>query len=363
MHTLDRMLFFAYIRSYVIVLTSLISLYVVIDLFTNIDDFAGRGNIHSMVRHIASYYGPQIALIFDRMCEAIALLAAVFTMSWAVRNNELLPQLSAGISAHRVIRPILIGSVLALSIGPISQELLIPRIADELQIPKDDPNLERPIELKGAFDSTGVHLEGIAGYRKDQRIKAFFVTFPESATSAMSHLQVEEAIYFPRTDAMEAGWMLFNATPEIATDALPEQLQIVGPRRYFLRTRDTDFDAMTRGSKWYMFASTRKLQEILSRPDPRRMAPVAVMFHMRFTRPIIGMLMVVLGLSMLLRNHNRHVLVSAGVCLVMSASVYALVFACRYLGEADILAAPLAAWAPVILFGAYSLAQFDAIQT
>ena len=42
MHTLDRMLFFAFVRSYAIVLTSLLSLYVVIDLFTNLDDFAGK---------------------------------------------------------------------------------------------------------------------------------------------------------------------------------------------------------------------------------------------------------------------------------------------------------------------------------
>jgi lipopolysaccharide export system permease protein len=55
MHTLDRMLLFAFFRSYAIVLTSLLSLYVIIDLFTNLDDFAGRGSFVGMMRHIGRH--------------------------------------------------------------------------------------------------------------------------------------------------------------------------------------------------------------------------------------------------------------------------------------------------------------------
>ena len=39
MHTLDRMLFVSFLRAYLICLVSTLSLYVVVDLFTNIDDF------------------------------------------------------------------------------------------------------------------------------------------------------------------------------------------------------------------------------------------------------------------------------------------------------------------------------------
>lgn len=362
MHTLDRMLFFAFVRSYAIVLTSLLSLYVVIDLFTNLDDFAGKGSFGSMVNHLVRYYGPQIALIFDRLCESIALLAAVFTMAWAQRNNELLPQLSAGISTHRVIRPVLLGTLMALALGPVNQELLIPRLSDELQIPRDDPQQERPIDLQGAYDSTGLHIEGSTGFRKDQRVHKLYVNFAESSAS-ITDLQAEEAVYSPATHDKQAGWVLYNTKPEVVPDPLPPNLTPLGPRKYFLTTREVDFDSLTRGSKWYTYATTAKLRHILARPDPRRMAPVAVLFHMRYTRPLVGFLMVLIGLTIILRDHNRHVLVSAGTCLIMCAIFYAAVYGCKYLGENDLLSAPLAAWLPAILFGGYAIASYDAIQT
>ncbi|MGL4419463.1 MAG: LptF/LptG family permease, partial [Gemmataceae bacterium] len=124
MMTLDRMVLIAFVRSYLIVLVSLLSLYIVIDLFTNLDDFAGRGSFLGMLEHIGKYYGVRVLQIFDRLCEAITLLAAMFTISWMQRNNELLPQLSAGISTHRIIRPVILGSMTMLCLGPINQEYL-----------------------------------------------------------------------------------------------------------------------------------------------------------------------------------------------------------------------------------------------
>ena len=137
--TLDRMFLVSFFRSYFIVWTSLISLYVVIDLFTNIDDFGSKGGgLGSVVTHIAQYYGYRVALIFDLLAEFITLMAAMFTVAWLQRNNELLPQLSAGIPTRRVIRPILLGAAITLALGPVNKEFVIPRIADELMKPRDD---------------------------------------------------------------------------------------------------------------------------------------------------------------------------------------------------------------------------------
>ena len=96
---------------------------------------------------------------------------------------------------------------------------------------------------------------------------------------------------------------------------------MINSGRFFLRTQEVDFDTITRGATWFMYASTPKLQELLSRPEPRRLAPVAVLFHMRLTRPIGGALLVLLGLAVILRDQNRHVFISAGLCLAVCAVV------------------------------------------
>ena len=197
--TLDRMVLVSFFRSYMIVCTSLLSLYVVLDLFTNIDTFGRSGGVVGISKHIFGYYSTQIALIFDRMAESITLLAAMFTVSWMQRNNELLPQLSAGVPTRRVILPVLLGAAITLSFGPLNQEFVIPVIADRLQAPRDDLEGAKAVVLMGAYDPSGVHIEGLAGFRKDLRVVRFYATFPETlpngqpSPSGMIHVQAEEA--------------------------------------------------------------------------------------------------------------------------------------------------------------------------
>jgi lipopolysaccharide export system permease protein len=360
---LDRMYLWGYFRSYMIVLISLLSLYIVVDLFTNLDDFSGRGFVPMLV-HIGKYYSVRISEIFDRLSEAISLLGAMFTVAWMQRNNELLPQLSAGISTRRVIRPILLGSVFTLALGPLNQEFVIPRIAEELTIPRDDPELDKPTIVHGVYDQAGMHVEGIAGYRKDQKVQWFFITFPETGPGGMIHLTAREAQYIPPgAGPQSGGWMLFNTEPGVIEGPLPNRLVRVSPGQFFLTAPDIDFDAVTRGARWYLFASTPRLRELLAKPDARRQSAVAVVFHMRITRPIIGGLLVVLGLAVILRDQNRNVFISAGLCLVMCACFYAAVYGFKFMGENDILSPAMAAWMPVLIFGPLAVTLFDAIHT
>src|SRR5690349_9359277 len=130
MYVLDRLLIRAYFKAYCICLLSLLSLYVVIDLFTNVDDFASRSKgFGSVLVHIGTYYGYRVSKIFDQMCEMIVLLAAMFTVAWMQRNNELIPLLSAGVSTRRAVRPVLIAASLMLGLSTVNQELIIPHIA------------------------------------------------------------------------------------------------------------------------------------------------------------------------------------------------------------------------------------------
>ena len=52
MNILDRMVFFSFIRAYFICLTSTLSLYIIVDLFTNIDAYAikANGDPHGITR-------------------------------------------------------------------------------------------------------------------------------------------------------------------------------------------------------------------------------------------------------------------------------------------------------------------------
>jgi hypothetical protein len=64
----------AFFKAYIVCLVSMLSLYVVVDLFTNLDDFTGKNKPWQKVAiDIAAFYGYRLSQIFDRLCEAIVL--------------------------------------------------------------------------------------------------------------------------------------------------------------------------------------------------------------------------------------------------------------------------------------------------
>ena len=103
--------------------------------------------------------------------------------------------------------------------------------------------------------------------------------------------------------------------------------------------------------------------DALARPDSRRQANVAVVFHMRFTRPLVGVLLVLMGLGVILRDQNKNVFVNVGLCLILCVVFYIVFYGCKFLGENDILAPAPAAWLPVLIFGPFAFVLFDAAHT
>lgn len=381
MTTLDRLYLVSYFKQYTIVLASLLSLYVVVDLFTNLNDFTGnKPGFSAVLNHIVGYYSVQVLLIFDRLSEAITLIGAVFTVALMQRNNELLPQLSAGVPTARVIRPVLLGGLITTALGPLVTELVIPRFADRLTVPRDDPELRKPTVVRGGYDpATGAHVVAEQAFRRELKVTKFeFTSAPlgdaeptespgvPGSGSGLLHVTAGEAFYVPPVagQPLSGGWKLYSAMPEQPdpSQRLPKNLRHLEYGKYFLKT-DVSFDAVTRRSSWYMFAPTGQLWEMLHETDGTRQPGVAVLFHSRLVRPLVGLTMLVLGLGIVLRDQNRHVFISAGACLVVSALFYVMVLACKYGGDNEFLPAPLAAWLPVVLAGPLAVSLFDAMHT
>lgn len=368
MTILDRMLFVSFVRAYLICLISTLSLYVIVDLFTNIDDFFQPGRpVWLVLKHIATYYGYRSVQYYDRLCEAISLLAAMFTVAWTQRNNELIPILSAGVSVHRFLRPIFAGAAVMLGVGVINQELVIPRIANGLVTDREDPEGTKDLIVQGCYDPNKVHIDGFRGFRKERMVERFYVTLPISSTSEMRHLAAANAVYVPPVEGerYSGGWWMMGTTPPDLSDRRFDRdvIEMVDPGRYFVWVKEATFDRVTQGQKSQGFASTETVYSLMQRTDAGRMNGLAVLFHMRIVRPIVGLLLIVMGLSIILRDQTRHVFISSGLCLAMCVVFFAAVFGGRFLGMADYVTPALAAWLPVVIFGPISFALYDAIHT
>jgi lipopolysaccharide export system permease protein len=367
MNLLDRQLIRNYLKAYLVCLVSLLSLYVVVDLFLNVDEIAQHHQgMAAITKYIGTYYGYKISQIFDLLCEAVVLLAAMFTVALMQRSNELLPLLSAGVSTRRVVRPVLWSACAMLLLTVLNKELVIPRIGMYLLLPREDPYGEKRMDAHGAFEPNGIHLEGKDAYRRESVVEHFGCLIPETISPDLIHLFAERAYYYPPGEGPcgGGGWLLTQTTPaELQKWDKPEILEVIDSGKYFVHTQEVDFEVLTRSRTWFVYASTLRLLTELNKPDSLRLASMAVTFHMRLTRPILGLLLVYMGLSVILRDQNRNLFISAGLCLVMCAVFFAAIFTCKHLGDSDYLSPALAAWLPVLGFGPLAFVLFDAIHT
>jgi lipopolysaccharide export system permease protein len=366
---LDRLLICNYLKAYLICLVSLLGLYIVVDLFTNMDDFAHQHHgLLPVLRHIVKYYGIQVTLIFDRLCEVIVLLAAMFTVAWVQRNNELVPLLSAGVSTHRMARPVLLCACLMMGLSVVNTEFIIPQIGSALMYNRDDPDGDRDLLVTVCYEPNGVIIWGQLAQRREMLVREFSCSIPpEVGLGNLTPLQAKEARYIPpgpEPGSLTGGWLLTGTTPaEQPSWTRTDILKPLGPGKYFLYTDEVDFEAVTRHRKWFYGASTLRLFQELGQVESNRLASMAVLFHMRLTRPILGIILVVLGLSVILRDQNRNIFISAGLCVGLCALFFAACFGCKFLGDTEFLSPALAAWLPVLVFGSLSFAMFDAIHT
>jgi lipopolysaccharide export system permease protein len=363
---LDRYLIRGYIKSYLVCLTSLLSLFIVLDLFTNLDDFASkRQGFEAMMKTIGLYYTHTTPRIFDRLCEAIVLLAAMFTVAMMQRNNELLPLLSAGVSTRRVVTPVLLTACAMMGLTVANQEFVLPKIDVFLSENRANMDGEKQVEVRGVYDGNGIHISGLQAFYKTRVVEKFFCVIPPKlGRDSLSTLMAETAQYIPPGEGEHTGgWMLSRTTPvEMDNWTRTDILEPIAPGRYFFRT-DVDFDNAIRSKNWYVYMTTWQLLQEMNRPGNLQQAGLAVVFHQRLTRPILGVLLVFMGLGTILRDQTRNVFISAGMCLILCAVFFGAILTCQFLGNNEYLTPALAAWLPVLGFGPLAFVMFDAVHT
>ncbi len=402
MTILDRQRYWAFLKAYVVCFVSLVGLYIVIDAFTQLDEFLkisdGTG---SLLKLMGRYYLVRISRFYDQLCGVITLLAAIFTVTWMQRNNEHIAMMAAGISTHRAIVPVIVSSCLISLVAIVNQECVIPQVAEELQrTPDDDGN--RKVKTYSRRDVNDILIHSSFAYRSDLSIEPFNATFPTNRYGLMLHVSARTAQYIPHDATgtpFRGGWLIRAAqlSPADApvdgtvitridpqptanllslgmgktlADALVEAFP--EPRNhsagqdtgtYFLRTNLT-FLTLIQSLQWYQYAATSDL--VRATQDPTFTAErqeISVFLHFRNLRPLLSLVMLGLSLPLVLGGYGRNMFINLGFSLGTSAIFYTAIFITQWLGNNRMLSPELAAWAPLIGFGSLAASRWDRIRT
>jgi lipopolysaccharide export system permease protein len=228
---LDRQRYWSFLKAYAICYVSLVGLFIVIDAFSNFDEFAKRAEGLEMFQAMGRYYLVHQSLFFDYLCGVIGMMAAIFTVTWMQRNNEQLAILAAGVSTHRAIRPVLVSSLIVSTFAVLNQELIMPRYAEELAKSHDDDG-QRTVHVASRYDSLNVMIDALDADRASKTLMPFYATIPVNIVGEIKELKGQQATYIPPdhpTAPLKGGWLVRQATitPPLEGEALKTSREII----------------------------------------------------------------------------------------------------------------------------------------
>jgi len=374
---IDRYLLKQFIQVLVICFFSMAGLYVVIDAFGHLDHFAdfadGHGNLLVIM---AEYYGYRTLEFFDRTSGILALIGAMFTVTWIERHQEMTALLAAGIPRLRILLPVLIAAICVSLLAAANRELVMPNVRHKLALDSKNLGGDKSADLQPSFDSeTSILLAGDKVVPKDQIIQHPNFVMPANLTTYGKQISADKAQYFAAQPNRPSGYLFSGvkspktllAAPSLELDGQPV---VITPQDDPTLERDqvfivsgVSFEFLAAGSTWRDFASTSELVRELRSPSTDLGAGVRVAVHNRLLRPFLDTTLLFLGLPLIVSRANRNPFVAIGLCLAVVAVFMVVVIGCQSLGSSGWMQPALAAWLPLMIFGPMAISMVDPLRT
>jgi lipopolysaccharide export system permease protein len=361
--TFDRYLLRLFIRVLLVCLVSITGLYIVVDSCNNLDEFLGYGKKMGFLQVLAGYYGARVPWFFDRISGLLALVAAMFAVTWLQRSNEMTALLAAGIPKSRIVKPLIAAAIVVSLFAAANREFVIPANRSSLLRNAQDwlGNVACNVDPVRDY-RTDILFTGESSVAREKRIERPSFRLHSRLGLFGSKITAENAYYCAATDEKPAGYLLDGVkqpqrVSQIPSAYLEELAVILSPfdtpwledDQCFV-VSEINFDQLAGGTKWRQLASTHELLAGLRNPSLDYGLDARVTIHSRLVQPVLDMTLFFLGIPLVVTRESRNVFVAAGWCLLLVVGFFAIVLTCQALGNFGYLVGPaLAAWLPVFL--------------
>lgn len=367
MTRIDRYLLFLYFRVLFIAFLSISGLLIVVQAFTNLEEFLQYGRQRgSLIQVLLEYFGPNLLSYFERLSGLLAVMALLFAISWLYRTNELTALLAAGVTKRRVLLPLLLASGGVIGSAALAREFWIPIFQDVLdRNPQDLTGLAR--DVRPTFDHRlNMLLNGrsIIPAKQQMITPNFRIHGGPMAQVLGRQLVADSLVAVPAGNGHPAGFLLENVSLPRGVDELPSVLDSTGmpmlltrkdnpwlqPKQCMLVT-ELELDMLRGGSAWKNYASTRELIAQLQSGNTPSADDLRVQIHSRFVRPLIDWTVLLIGLPIVLQRQDQHMFWIAGVCLMLVGGFAAVVMGFNAAAGAGYFGSPaIAVWLPLLIF-------------
>lgn len=361
---IDRYMLRQFLQVLAICFLSMAGLYIVIDGFNHLDHFVDYADAHGgLLTTMGEFYAYRSLAFFDWMSGTLALIAAMFTVTWIQRHHEMTALMAAGISRLRVLRPVLIAAVCVSFLAVANRELVIPKTRQQLATDSKNLGGQQEVEMQPRFDSqSDILLGGETIIFAEKKINRPNFVLPLDLDRYGRQLTAAEARYLPAREGLDGGYLLsgltsprllltehslaLNGKPIVIT---PKDADWLGPNDVFV-VSGVSFEFLSAGSTWRDYASTRELIHELRSPSTDLGADVRYAIHSRFLQPFLDTTLLFLGLPLVVSRGNRNPYFAIGLCVGVVALFMVVRLGCQSLCLTGWLQPPLAAWLPLMIF-------------
>ncbi len=378
--TLDRYVLKNFLINYVLSLGVMISLYVALDLFANMDEFTEdhEKSAARIMRDIGDYYFFNIPLYFMQLSAVITLFAGCLTLARMQRLNEVTAVLASGTSLYRLVAPLVIAALLMNGLLMLDTEVIIPGIAPQLARSRDDVEGRNAYDLRCINDGSSHLLSAIRfspGARPEGRkdagaIRGLIVMELSSDPQTAGRLGDVITAYKAYWNQEQHGWDLEGGVRMSMAGAglAPGEHDLAYTAESFYPSELTPPELMLRKMRhWVRFLSIRQLNAVEKQKDVNPLQ-IAQIRHGRFTLPIGNMILLLLGISFFMNRAPTSVLTQGAKALATCAAVFIVTYIGQQAMGGSIGALPpmltaLPAWLPVFLFGPLAVVLLDNVKT
>ena len=348
MKRFDRYILGVFGISWAVSMVFFLGMYVVIHFFNRMRSLESvnatfRSAGITPFQGFVTYYALNAPFIAVLMLPFTILMGAMWTVQHMGRRNEIVPILSAGVSLKRMILPLLVAAFLMSLLAAGLRERVLPDLAlardryGSLIRGRDSHEMSRlPIIKDGAGRRFCV-----GSYDVVARV-ARMVSLLHTTSKA-------EALVYDEAGPQGPGWY-----PLPGTD-------VQGDARVFLETDliPLDIEVQTRS---LLHLDVPGLRRLIAR-DPGR-PRLQVLLQSLYAYPLGALILLLLGLPLALRTERRSPFIAAGMALLLSIVFFAAQSIASEVGaKGELLSPILAAWLPIVVFGALGLILFESMRT
>lgn len=355
MRILDRYLVNSFFHALLYCLCLFLILFVVIDVFNNLDEFLKSG-VHWKI--IGSYYLYSVPLILVQVVPVAVLVAILFVLGGLSRNNELTAMKASGVSSFQILAPYLfIGAVISFGSFLVSEQV-VPKTSImstsimEGLIERGKKKMEERSIKNVTLFAKGNRMVFAREYELSTHTLYDVVLFEDDPHRMLQNkLTAKKAVY------KDGKWIWYDTIQYEMT----RRGELEGEPRFStstvvnLEAKPSDF---LKESSQIDFMNTRQLAEYmrhLSGASKKLAKKLSVDFHNKIAFPFASFIVILIGAPLAMRTDRGGTVKGIGTGAAVVLVYYGMSSIFLAFGKGGYLPPAVAAWFSNVFFAALGL--------